>query len=303
MSTEIKEWFGYKVADHSPSAQDAAHENRCPFLGVECTKKLRDDLITGVCTLKQSTKDPVICCPNRLYGDSWRALKDVAAIAFGGGYALVPGGQANLESEIREEPVIGVFGKWWDHELRLPQRGGAGSYFVDYVLALVCDTQLVEFVAVEVQSIDTTGNYRPGVAALMNENRAVVGNKSAFNWENVNKRILPQIIYKGHVLQMEDKCKKGLFFITPTAVYDKIMRRLGSSGPGLNKYPLSSGAITFLSYDPDWDKAVDGEPVPLRQTNLLTTNLNQVALAFSSPTDLPPANSYQTSIEKALGRP
>ena len=46
-------------------------------------------------------------------------------------------------------------------ELRLPQKRGSGGYYIDWILALIGDDgNLREFVAVEVQAIDTTGNYR-----------------------------------------------------------------------------------------------------------------------------------------------
>ena len=41
---------------------------------------------------------------------------------------------------------------------------------------------------------------------------------AGMNWENVNKRILPQLIYKGHVLRREELCRKGLFFVCPKHV-------------------------------------------------------------------------------------
>ena len=49
------------------------------------------------------------------------------------------------------------------------------------------------------------------------------------NWENVNKRILPQIIYKGHVLRLEERCTKGLYFVCPKQVYSRIRERLGGN--------------------------------------------------------------------------
>lgn len=58
--------------------------------------------------------------------------------------------------------------QWWGGELHLPQRAGSGAYYVDFILALVTPIGLSHFIAIEVQSIDTTGNYRVGWRALMN---------------------------------------------------------------------------------------------------------------------------------------
>ena len=84
-------------------------------------------------------------------------LRDVTRIAFGSALPLV---QANTITDETQE-CVAVFGKDWGKELRLPSRGKSGRYFVDWVLAQVsAQGELIDFVAVEVQSIDTTGNYR-----------------------------------------------------------------------------------------------------------------------------------------------
>ncbi|MGH9584306.1 MAG: NotI family restriction endonuclease, partial [Bryobacteraceae bacterium] len=187
--------------------------------------------ISGACTLKPMNAGPVICCPIRLYAGNYEILRDVARIAFG---PVIPLVSANAITDKTGE-CVAVFGKGWGKELRLPNRGKSGGYFVDWVLAHLSRTgQLINFVAVDVQSIDTTGNYREERETYLQE-RAFSGSSTAgFNWENVNKRILPQLIYKGHVLRQEPLCQKGLFFICPTPVYEKIGERLGG---GLRPYP------------------------------------------------------------------
>lgn len=73
----------------------------------------------------------------------------------------------------------------------------------------------MEFTAIEVQTIDTTGNYRLSRLALFEPERRIVKSTVGLNWENVNKRIIPQIVYKGQVLQRERLNKTGLWFVTP----------------------------------------------------------------------------------------
>ena len=110
------------------------------------------------------------------------------------------------------------FRQRWGKELRLPNRGSRGAYFVDWVLArLDASGELIDFVAVEVQSIDTTGNYRAEREAYLESRPFASTSTAGFNWENVNKRILPQIIYKGHVLRQEPLCQKGLLLHLPWA--------------------------------------------------------------------------------------
>jgi hypothetical protein len=293
MSSNIVEFFGFNPHDTSRAARHARAGKECPFVHRQCSKTLSDGEISGACTLQAKNGGPVICCPIRLYATEYEILNDVARVAFGAAIQLLPA------SAIRpgQGECVAVFGKGWGKELRLPSRGRGGAYFVDWVLASVSATgELVSFVAVEVQSIDTTGNYRAERAAYLRGRRFQGASTAGFNWENVNKRILPQIIYKGHVLRQEPLCQKGLFFVCPTPVYLKIGERLGG---GLRPYPIQPGALTFMWYDV-------GPDVPHgRQRDLLsgvrfTTTIDQVALAFTAPSNLPPPQVYENAIRAEL---
>ncbi len=297
MASRIIEFFGYNPEDRSPVAARGRETLQCPFLGRRCVKTLSDGLISGACTLKPATGGPVICCPIRLYANNYQILRDVARIAFGPALPLVA---ANSVRAAAGESIA-VFGKGWGKELRLPSRSRsgerAGAYFVDWVLAHISAAGgLLDFVAVEVQSIDTTGNYRQERESYLKEKPFTGRSSAGFNWENVNKRILPQIIYKGHVLRQEPLCQKGLFFVCPTPVRNKIGERLGGE---LRPYPIQPGSLTIMWYD-------IGEPVPSgRQRELVsvgqfTTTIDQVALAFTAPSNLPPAQVYENAIRAEL---
>lgn len=302
MATTIYEFFGYPATDRSAEAVEHARTAHCPFLNDKCTKTLSDGVTSGACTLKQATREPVISCPIRLYADDYRVLRDVADMAFTPGLPLEPGASAASAAKKTSDHVIAVFGKRWGGELHLPQRGGKGAYYVDWILAqLNGQGELLDFVAIEVQSIDTTGNYRNAHHALLDPRRTIEGSTAGFNWENVNKRILPQLIYKGNILQREPLCQKGLFFVTPTPVYDKIIDRLGGRNV-LQDYPLQSGSITFLSYGLDHatHESERASPLPLKREEVHTTSVVQVANAFSAPGALPPMGSYQSAIKSAL---
>jgi hypothetical protein len=96
---------------------------------------------------------------------------------------------------------VAVFGRYWGQELPLQRpKGGdrTGTYYVDWVLARIdTDGKLAEFTAVEVQTIDTTGNYGEQAASYFAQTPFTDGrgrtpgySDAGFNWENVNKRIL-----------------------------------------------------------------------------------------------------------------
>jgi hypothetical protein len=297
MGSHIEEFFGYHASDQSIQATESRQRADCPFLGDTCSKRLRDGTVSGVCSLKPATSEPVICCPIRLYADNYRILQDIADLVFGPGLPLEAGAAATNIARRSGSPAIAVFGKRWGGELRLPQRGGLGGYFVDWILAHV-DARgvLRDFVAVEVQSIDTTGNYRAERDALLQGTQAPVST-AGLNWENVSKRILPQIIYKGHVLRREPLCTKGLFFVCPTPVYSRILGRLGGS---LLPYTLQPGSLTFRCYDAE-SSGVAGQPRRLLHNGeQFTTTIDQIALAFTAPSNLPPAKVYEQAIQVGL---
>ncbi len=301
MATTIWEFFGYRADDTSTVATDAIANDMCPILNGTCEKSFNDGTVSGVCTLKPITSEPVICCPIRLYGDEYKILQDVVERAFKEPLLLVPGKEAASFAKTNRKPCVAVFGKKWGGELRLPQKSGSGGYFVDWVLAKLDHAgALEEFVAVEVQTIDTTGNYRNGFTALK-AGKGIQKNTAGLNWENVSKRILPQLIYKGQVLQREELCKGGLFFVCPLPVYTRITQRVGGK-KGLVRHPLQPAAITFMPYTHNLDiKHPHGQLVPIKLDSSHTTTVYRLQEAFNNVT-LPDENVYQAAIQRALGQ-
>jgi SOS-response transcriptional repressor LexA len=292
---KIVELFGYLVDDQSKAAQDARQNGFCPFIKADCTKFFHDRTRSGVCTIKQTTKPAVICCPNRLYGDGYQVLRDVAKSAFKRDVVLI--NASDIARVNHDGNQIAVFGKRWGKELRLPRPKESGNFFVDWILARIgLDGKLAEFVAVEVQSIDTTGSYRGEWESLMS-GKPGGENSAGFNWANVSKRILSQLIYKGNVLRREPKCQGGLFFVCPTPVYENIRSHLGGE---LQTYPPQPGSITFRWYDRDTSVVVDGVPVPLEGQREFTTTIEQLMLASSSAQGLPPSGVYEQAIEREV---
>jgi hypothetical protein len=154
------------------------------------------------------------------------------------------------------------------------------------------------------QQIDEEKVDDPGVAGAPEasdadeDHQLVQPSKAGFNWANVSKRILPQLIYKGHVLRREKLCTKGLFFVCPSAVLKKVKARLGTK---LLDYPIASGTITLLAYD------LSNEPNPGEHRRLvagetITTTVEQIAYAFVSPVNLPGMGVYETAINAALAK-
>lgn len=300
MGLRIVEFFGYDPLDSSVTAVEARNRKLCPFYEGHCTKELGEDdsgntILSGTCTVRQVVQqDPIVCCPKRLYAEKFIALRDIAKAVFD------PELPFHFMGE-RRQPVrhVVAIGKDFGGEVRLPGVKGTGSFFVDWILALVGqDGKLEQFVAVEVQSIDTTGNYRAERAAYL-KHQSFEGNSVAgVNWENVNKRILPQLIFKGHVLRLEPLCKSGLFFICPQPVLDRIKQRVGNA---LRPYPVKHpGTINFRGYGLD-AAGEGGTTRKLKFQEELTTTVDQLAIAFTAPMNLPPSGAYASAIAKKLG--
>lgn len=298
MALQIVEFFGFKPL--SKRAAQFVEDVMCPFTRTACIKPNH-----GACSVRQTQGDPIICCPNRLYADNYRALYEVAVEIFGTDSVLVTALEARTMKDkgaLTGNEVV-AFGKGWGGELALPRPkrndgGKSGAYYVDWILAKIGKSGLLqEFTALEVQTIDTTGSYRDQSEAYFEgEDHPSGWSNAGMNWENVNKRILPQLIYKGHVLRREARCTKGLFFICPEQVYDKIKTRLGNT---LHEYPVGPGTISFRSYELG---KVDPET---KQRELIfnaqfTTTVDQVAMAFTSPMNLPDQNVYAAAINTAL---
>lgn len=301
MAGTISEFFGYRAEDKSKASLKAVADKKCPFLGSACAKLLgRTREVSGVCAIRQKKagSPSVICCPNRIYAEEYKMLHAISCMSFGKELPLFAGRAAVAKA--KSGGAVAVFGHGWGGELRLPKRNGVGSYFVDWVLArLDDDGQLVDFTAVEVQTIDTTGKYRDARKALIKD-RSIVSDTVGFNWENVAKRIIPQLIYKGQVLQREELCKTGLYFVCPKPIYDRILTRLGGKEK-IPTFPTQPAAIHFLAYD--YAKASADVPfgnvVPLDVLEEHCTTVYKIQEAFSA-ISLPEGNVYGNAIRRCL---
>lgn len=303
MSGYISEFFGYRAEDTSTIAAEITSRQVCPFLSSYCTKALGDKTnrtLSGVCAVRQVTPGSpnVICCPNRIYAENYKMLSTIAQKAFRVKLNLYAGRLA-VEKAKAESGTVAVFGHGWGGELPLPKRQGRGSYYVDWILArLDGNGELIEFTAIEVQTIDTTGTYQNARRALI-ECNAIEKDTVGLNWENVSKRIIPQIIYKGQVLQREESCRTGLYFVCPKPVYDRVLERLGGKEK-LPQFPTQPAAIHFVAYDylPDVPME-DGKIRPLGVVEEYCTTVYKVQEAFSA-VDLPEQNVYRDAIRRSL---
>jgi hypothetical protein len=303
VALSIQEVFGYHPSDTSPAATAQRKSERCPFTNKVCKKKFRSDgTIHGTCTVKPAGEAEVVCCPNRMYGDEYRILKDVAAEVFGPRlHMLSPSGIRATQGQAGR---VVAFGTGWGKELKVPKGDGekGGGFSADWILALISETaEVMEFVPVEVQSIDTTGSYQAAWCRTMGHPPPRdPGHDPNMNWENVNKRIIPQLLTKGNVFRRERLCRKGLFFVCPTPVYEKMLSRLGAK---LQDYDYGSGALTFRTYGLS-EQILNGQIRSLEFERQFTTTVDHLRDVFNSTLTLPPKDvmgkKIQSIIDKAV---
>ena len=148
--------------------------------------------------------------------------------------------------------------------------------------------------------MDTTGSYQRewyklfGIEPPSN----CKSKNSNINWENVNKRIIPQLMSKGNVFRRESLCKKGLFFICPEPVYRRFMGRMGTK---LSEFPFGSGSLTFRYYQLA-STVTPGQIRPLEFKGTFTTTVENLRDAFNSTLSLPSMGVMSETIQKALRR-
>ncbi|MFF7291050.1 hypothetical protein ACFY9N_00820 [Microbacterium sp. NPDC008134] len=306
----VYERYGIPIGDPQSRESVAAAQGICPFVGTNCKKKAKG----GVCSVTPTgLGTPVIICPNRLYERQFRFLREIAFeaivsnqpdifdLARDGLPVLHKGPEVATAARKIGKVAVGAFGANLGGELRLPKASVDGaSYSVDFVLtAITPEGELLAIVPVEVQTIDTTNSYASSVSAH-ELNGSVSPSNFGLNWENVSKRILPQLITKGLMLQGERLCTRGMYFVTPKAVFDRIAARLGGL-EAQRAIPHQPGAITFLRYD--YGESNGAIPRPLERVGNLTVSTSDMSLAFISPRNLPPAGAYESKLREKLKLP
>ena len=285
---DIEEIFGYAPDDVSSIARTFWNLKACPFVGKGCIKYNHDKTVCyGTCSISNRTtkelKETVIICPNRLYADNYTTIRHVAENAFGKGsvFYTYPEYVQNLLSTGTRSCVVAL-GHDSGREIKL---GRAMS--MDWVVAKIENDKLVEYVGVEVQSIDITGNYRDNWYAYSQlsdpPNTSIPLSAHGLNWANVHKRLIPQLIRKGLVYSRSSLVKKGLYFVLPDRVYQEFEKIIG-------KLPVqnivNSSTMTVFTYD--LGIAVPpGQHRALELTRTLQFSLSDFSSQFISGTDLP----------------
>lgn len=198
---------------------------QCPFIHSTCTKT--SHRIAGpfpVCTVfsrptraNRSVLKPVCVCPKRLYGAD--LVRDIVEHCW-------PDGDPPLNPRVAYEVKMASFGN------------------VDMVVADIdrVTGQVRNFVSVELQAVDITGSYEPAYQALTKDD-PLVQVSYGFNWKNVQKRFVFQLINKGfyhHIWQTR------IVAVVQTPLYERL-----HSAMQFDELPPDRGGntVVFMLYD------------------------------------------------------
>ena len=294
-SKDIVEIFGYAPDDLSVASRSLWNLGACPFIEKPCTKTNHDQTITyGTCSVTSPYGDCIIC-PNRMYENRYASLKRVAYDVFGSDSEFLTYQEyISRRNDISE--CIVALGQTSGKEVKL-----GTSLSMDWVLAKVHRGNLIEYVGIEVQSIDITGNYRDTWYAYKNLNSPdtiIPKSGHGMNWANVHKRLIPQLIRKGLIYSRSNLVASGLYFVLPDIVYKKFEDVIGSDIPLVDK--CAPDVLTVHTYSLS-------SPVEHRQQRHLILEremkfeLEEFSGRFIAGANLPSGEDLDNSVRRVLG--
>ncbi|MCB1807752.1 MAG: restriction endonuclease [Candidatus Competibacteraceae bacterium] len=294
---DLVELFGYSPDDLTSTARTLWQLGGCPFINKACIKFNHDQtVIYGTCSVTSPYGDIVIC-PNRLYADNYRTLQRVSEDAFGNSIPFLMYEQYLKQRAIYNDCIIAL-GKNSGREVQVGK-----SLSMDWVLAHISQAKLIEYVGIEVQSIDITGNYRDAWHAYHNlkpgTDRATLPSSGhGLNWANVHKRLIPQLIRKGVVYSRSSLVKKGLYFVLPDIVYQKFEDIIGTDIPLTEHASHETLTVHTYALGADVPHGQQRDIVPVRQ---LRFALDEFANRFISGPNLPQGQELDDAVRRVLG--
>jgi len=180
---KVLELFGLSTRGGTVNWHNVLNLQHCPFTSTKCYKirKSQPELSIGTCTVRYgAAKRDVVICPNRLLERNQVFLDCIHLLSL-----HEPGNELHIVPEVS-----------------IP--GGS----VDYFLVSAREGKARDFVAIEFQTLDTTGTIWPERQRLLRSLGITVARKDAaskkgfgMNWKMTAKTILVQLHHKVDTLE------------------------------------------------------------------------------------------------------
>lgn len=292
----LVELFGHAPYDTARDTRRLWNLGACPFIEKACNKINHDQTIVyGTCSVTSPYGD-IIICPNRLYANNYESLRKVSKDAFGEKIPFLLYDDFIKNGNKYDECIVAL-GQNSGKEVKV-----GNSLSMDWVLAYISNSELIEYTGIEVQSIDITGNYRDCWHFFKNFKSGsditnAPSSQHGLNWANVHKRLIPQLIRKGVVYSRSKYVKNGLYFILPEIVYKKFEDIIGSDIPLLEK--TTSETITVHTYE--LGKTVNNNIRDIVEVRKIRFSLDEFSQRFISGPNLPSGEELDNAVLKILG--
>lgn len=256
----------------------AATGYECPFIKKPClkrSKQLADNEPYPICSLWKRTDgvavasdDLVFVCPKRFYAVDF--LKEVVEHCWPG--------EAPKNPRVAPEVKMAGFGN------------------VDFVIADVQENgEVDQFLSVELQAIDITGSVFKAYEGLRTNQDIEKRPTFGFNWDNVYKRYVTQLIRKGY---FHHHWKSKIVAVIPEQVYQYITSRADFiRSPDVRSTQVN---IIFLTYRLEDDPTRPGEFRPRLATVEGTSHSSlQNAILYK---EAPQKEAFTAQIKRSLAR-
>ncbi len=259
MPYDPKHIVGEILGKASESGYDPAADGfLCPFVKKRCTKRSQGKPYP-VCSIWQGRNDSrtplgdLICvCPKRFYAIDF--LRDVVQHCWPGSPPVNP----QIAREVKME--------------------GFGN--VDFVIAdTLNDGEIGQFLSVELQAVDITGSVRDAYDALVSGSSMIENPTSNFNWKNVYKRYITQLIAKGYY---HHHWKTKIVAVIQEQVYNYIKKEADFMCSPDVKNPNVNIIFMTYAFDHDPDRPRQYRPVLKTVEGTSHSNL-QNAILYKNP--------------------
>lgn len=184
---KVVDLFGQSVVKPGLDWQTIVNEQQCAYTNKKCYKirKSEPDIAIGSCTVLYGRElEPIVICPIRLI-----ERRQIFTDCFHLLTTHEPGNELHIVSEVS-----------------IP--GGN----VDYFLVSAKDNKVMDFVGIEIQTLDTTGTVWPERQRLLrelkvprNDNGEISDKSFGMNWKMTAKTIMVQIHHKIHTFEHVNK--------------------------------------------------------------------------------------------------